>query len=79
MKGKKFDMKFNHNSLFVFRRDLRIEDNSGLIRALNESEEVIISPGTSRKMLDFFGKPRNESICTEFISFKFRITFKFTF
>ncbi|MFX0170910.1 MAG: cryptochrome/photolyase family protein [Candidatus Hodarchaeota archaeon] len=29
------------NSLFVFRRDLRLEDNSGLINALDTSEKVI--------------------------------------
>lgn len=28
------------NALFIFRRDLRLEDNSGLIRALEESETV---------------------------------------
>ncbi len=34
-------MKADQNSLFIFRRDLRIEDNSGLIYALNTSERVI--------------------------------------
>ncbi|UCG00318.1 MAG: deoxyribodipyrimidine photo-lyase [Candidatus Heimdallarchaeota archaeon] len=34
-------MKRNGISLFVFRRDLRLEDNSGLIHALNSSEKVI--------------------------------------
>ncbi len=28
-------------SLFIFRRDLRIEDNVGLIEALQNSEEII--------------------------------------
>ena len=28
-------------SLFIFRRDLRLEDNTGLIRALESSEQVI--------------------------------------
>ena len=33
-------MKFK-KSLFIFRRDLRIEDNTALIKALETSEEVI--------------------------------------
>ena len=31
----------HHRSLFVFRRDLRIDDNTGLMEALNHSDEVI--------------------------------------
>ena len=34
-------MTLYKNSLFVFRRDLRLEDNTGLIYALKNSEEVI--------------------------------------
>lgn len=34
-------MKPNQTSLFIFRRDLRLEDNSGLINALNTSDRVI--------------------------------------
>ncbi|MFX0151470.1 MAG: cryptochrome/photolyase family protein [Candidatus Hodarchaeota archaeon] len=34
-------MNPQRNSLFVFRRDLRLEDNSGLINALETSEKVI--------------------------------------
>lgn len=30
-------------SLFIFRRDLRLQDNTGLIAALRNSEEVIPS------------------------------------
>ena len=30
-----------HTSLFIFRRDLRLEDNRGLLRALEESESVV--------------------------------------
>jgi deoxyribodipyrimidine photo-lyase len=29
------------NSLFIFRRDLRLEDNTALLKALDESEKVI--------------------------------------
>jgi len=29
------------NSLFIFRRDLRLEDNLGLINALTNSSEVV--------------------------------------
>ncbi|MFX1507697.1 MAG: cryptochrome/photolyase family protein [Promethearchaeota archaeon] len=36
-----FDIGSNQNSLFVFRRDLRLEDNSGLIKALNSSKNVM--------------------------------------
>jgi deoxyribodipyrimidine photo-lyase len=36
-----FDIEPKHNSLFVFRRDLRLEDNSGLINALSISKKVI--------------------------------------
>lgn len=31
----------NHHSLFIFRQDLRLEDNLGLIRAIQESESVL--------------------------------------
>lgn len=31
----------NNKSVFIFRRDLRLEDNSGLIKALENSEKVI--------------------------------------
>lgn len=40
MKTKGIDRKYN-KALFVFRRDLRLEDNLGLILALRQSEEVI--------------------------------------
>lgn len=33
--------KIFEKSLFIFRRDLRLEDNKGLIYALKESEQVI--------------------------------------
>jgi len=33
--------KTNKKALFIFRRDLRLEDNLGLLAALEESEEVI--------------------------------------
>ena len=33
--------KSSHISLFIFRRDFRIKDNTGLIKALNESEQVV--------------------------------------
>jgi deoxyribodipyrimidine photo-lyase len=36
-----FEMKPDQNSLFIFRRDLRLEDNSGLINALLTSKRVI--------------------------------------
>jgi len=28
-------------SLFIFRQDLRIQDNTGLLKAIQESEEII--------------------------------------
>jgi deoxyribodipyrimidine photo-lyase len=34
-------MSKNNNSIFIFRRDMRVEDNSGLIRALGTSKNVI--------------------------------------
>ena len=34
-------MKQHQKSLFIFRRDLRIYDNRGLLRALHESKEVV--------------------------------------
>lgn len=34
-------MTLYKNSLFIFRRDLRLEDNTELIYALKNSEEVI--------------------------------------
>ncbi|UCH32440.1 MAG: deoxyribodipyrimidine photo-lyase, partial [Candidatus Bathyarchaeota archaeon] len=34
-------MRPKQNSLFIFRRDIRIEDNSGLIQALDASKKVI--------------------------------------
>ncbi len=37
---KQTDNKFL-NSIFIFRRDLRLDDNSGLIKALKESDKVI--------------------------------------
>ncbi len=33
-------MKKYRKSLFIFRRDLRLDDNTGLIKALEESQEV---------------------------------------
>lgn len=33
--------KPHHTALFIFRRDLRLEDNTGLLQALEESERVI--------------------------------------
>jgi deoxyribodipyrimidine photo-lyase len=53
-------------SLFIFRRDLRIEDNTGLIEALNDSDEVILafiydprqvdSPDASSNALQFMAE-----------------------
>ncbi|MHA1966319.1 MAG: cryptochrome/photolyase family protein [Candidatus Hodarchaeales archaeon] len=34
-------MSTNNNSIFIFRRDLRMDDNSGLIKAVNTSKKVI--------------------------------------
>ena len=31
----------NNTSLFVFRRDLRLQDNTGLIQALENSKQVV--------------------------------------
>ena len=36
-------MKKYNRSLFIFRRDLRLQDNIGLIRAMKESEEVVLA------------------------------------
>lgn len=34
-------MKLFRNGLFIFRRDLRLDDNIGLLNALNQSKQVI--------------------------------------
>lgn len=31
----------HHTSIFIFRQDLRLEDNKGLIKAINESKEIL--------------------------------------
>lgn len=34
-------MKKHSKSIFIFRRDLRLDDNTGLLKALNDSEQVL--------------------------------------
>lgn len=55
-------MKKYQKSLFIFRRDLRLEDNLGLFAALEQSEQVvpvfIFDPRqTDRKKNEYFSEP----------------------
>lgn len=46
-----------HNrSLFIFRQDLRIHDNTGLIKAIKESKEIIPVFIFDTNVLDTFPK-----------------------
>lgn len=57
-------MKKYHFSLFIFRRDLRLEDNTGLIDALRNSEQVmpciIFEPKFFKKSSQKFCKSRQQ-------------------
>jgi deoxyribodipyrimidine photo-lyase len=49
-------------SLFIFRRDLRLEDNTGLISALNHGERVIPCFILDKRLLDSTpSKPKNNN------------------
>jgi len=47
-------MVFYKNSLFIFRRDLRLEDNTGLINALKNSEKVIPCFIVDNQIMNYF-------------------------
>ncbi len=57
---KKFDL-----SLFVFRRDLRLEDNTGLIFALNSSKAVIPAFIFTKEQID--QNPYRSDHCLQFM------------
>jgi len=47
-------MAFYKTSLFIFRRDLRLEDNTGLINALKNSEKVIPCFIIDNQIMNYF-------------------------
>ena len=61
-------MIFYKNSLFIFRRDLRLEDNTGLINVLKNSEKVIPCFIVDNQIMNYFNNYSHRNRISKSIS-----------